>query len=166
MAAAALMRQATNPNQINRMKTQNHQQAATYLGLAEYRSAGKLTHSLYDGHDSPRAEGTVDEVIAHLESLLYLHSPDIEPLKWQGGNGWYYDGAEAGKALRSEIAALRDGSHWSLPLQIPALAWSKTLPVSSGYYWHRPHARHRAAIFNRCSIAWVHRRGAWRWNHD
>ena len=114
MAAAALMRQATNPNQINRMKTQNHQQAATYLGLAEYRSAGKLTHSLYDGHDSPRAEGTVDEVIAHLESLLYLDS-DIEPLKWQGPNGWYYyDGAEAGKVLRAEIDALRDGSHWSL----------------------------------------------------
>ena len=94
------------------MKTQNHQQAATYLGLAEYRS-GKLTHSLYDGHDSPRAEGTVDEVIAHLESLLYLDS-DIEPLKWQGPNGWYYDGAEAGKVLRAEIDALRDGSHWSL----------------------------------------------------
>lgn len=103
------------------MKTQNHQQAATYLGLAEYRSAGKLTHSLYDGHDSPRAEGTVDEVIAHLESLLYLDlesllylDSDIEPLKWQGPNGWYYDGAEAGKVLRAEIDALRDGSHWSL----------------------------------------------------
>lgn len=88
--------------------------AATYFDLAEYRSAGKLTHSLYDGHDSPRAEGTVDEVIAHLEGLLYLDSADIEPLKWQGPNGWYYDGAEAGKVLRAEINALRDGGHWSL----------------------------------------------------
>ncbi len=96
------------PNQTKPMITM--QAAATYLGLAEYRS----THSLYDGHDSPRAEGTVDEVIAHLEGLLYLDSPDIAPLAWQGGNGWFYDGAEAGKALRAEIAALRDGSHWSL----------------------------------------------------
>ncbi len=89
--------------------------AATYFDLAEYKTSnGKLTHSLYDGHDSPRAEGTVDEVIAHLEGLLYLDSADIEPLKWQGPNGWYYDGAEAGKVLRAEINALRDGGHWSL----------------------------------------------------
>ncbi len=111
LAPAGQARRHTT-NQSNPMITQI-QHAATYLGLAEYRGE-KLTHSLYDGHDSPRAEGAVDEVIAHLESLLYLDSPDIEPLKWQGHNGWYYDGAEAGKALRAEIAALRDGTHWSL----------------------------------------------------
>ncbi len=104
-----------HPIQSNPMSaTQTQQTAATYLGLAEYRSGEKLTHSLYDGHDSPRAEGAVDEVIARLESLLYLDSPDIEPLKWQGRNGMFYVGAEAGTALRAEIVALRDGSHWSL----------------------------------------------------
>lgn len=89
--------------------------ASTYLDLAEYTGAkGKRTQSLYDGHDSPRASGSSDDVIAHLESLLYLDTPEIEPLKWQGPNGWYYDGAEAGKVIREEIAALRDGTHYSL----------------------------------------------------
>jgi hypothetical protein len=84
----------------------------TYSDLAPYRAAdGRETQSLYDGHDSPRAEGSVEEVIQHLESLLYLDDPDIPALKWQGGNGWYYDGTEAGKVLREEIASLRDGSH-------------------------------------------------------
>jgi len=92
--------------------------AATYFDLAEYKTSdGKLTHSLYDGHSTPRAEGSVDDVITHLESLLYLDSPDIEPLTWQGQNGMFYDGADAGNALRAEIAALRDGSHWSLKAQ-------------------------------------------------
>ena len=90
-------------------------QASTYLDLAEYTTAeGKLTHSLYDGHSWPKAEGTIEEVIAHLESLLYLEAVDIEPLKWQGANGWYYEGQEAGKVLRQEIADLRDGTHYSL----------------------------------------------------
>lgn len=88
------------------------EKAYTYLDLSPYRTSdGRETQSLYDGHDSPRAEGTVDEVVAHLESLLYLDSPEIPALKWQGPNGFYYDGAEAGAVLRAEIASLRDGTH-------------------------------------------------------
>lgn len=94
---------------------QNTPMAHTYLDIADYTtSEGKRTSSLYDGHSSPKAEGTVAEVIAHLESLLYLDTPEIEPLKWEGHNGWYYDGAEAGKVIRQEIADLRDGTHYSL----------------------------------------------------
>ena len=97
------------------MNTVSTMTAWTYLDLAEYRTAdGQMTHSLYDGHDSPRAEGTVPDVIAHLESLLYLDSPDIPSIEWAGPNGRFYDGAAAGVALRKEIAALRDGTHPSL----------------------------------------------------
>ena len=84
----------------------------THIGLKEYRdSSGLTTDNLYDGHFEPTLEGTVDEVIAHLESFLYLDSPEFESLKWEGPNGWFYQGAEAGKMLRAEIASLRDGSH-------------------------------------------------------
>ena len=89
--------------------------ARTYLDLQEYTTSdAKRTHSLYDGHFSPRATGTPEQVISHLESLLYLDTPEIESLKWEGPNGLFYDGAEAGKVLRAEIEALRDGSHYSL----------------------------------------------------
>ncbi len=89
--------------------------ATTYFDLAEYTARdGRPTQVLYDGHDSPRATGTVAEVIAHLESLLYIGGDEFDSLQWQGGNGQYYQGAAAKTALESEIAALRDGIHVSL----------------------------------------------------
>ena len=85
---------------------------STHIGLAEYRdSSGVTTDSLYDGHFDATFEGTTAEVVAYLEALLALDSTEWESLKWAGPNGWYYQGAEAGKMLRAEIASICDGSH-------------------------------------------------------
>lgn len=97
-------KQPTNPTKIVNI--------TTHIGLKEYRdSKGLTTDNLYDGHYDPTFAGTADEVVAYLESFLYLDSPDRESLKWEGSNGWFYQGAEAGKMLRAEIASLKDGSH-------------------------------------------------------
>ena len=85
---------------------------STHIGLKEYRDSNGLTSdNLYDGHYDSTFDGSVAEIIVYLESFLYLDSPEWESLKWEGSNGWFYQGAEAGKMLRSEIASLKDGSH-------------------------------------------------------
>lgn len=85
---------------------------STRIGFKEYRSQkGIATDNLYDGHSDAVKEGSVEEIITYLESLLYLDSPESESLKWEGHNGWFFQGAEAGKMLRAEIASLKDGSH-------------------------------------------------------
>lgn len=84
---------------------------STHIGFQEYRDSNGLTTSnLYDGHFDPTYEGTAEEVGAYLESFLYLDAPEWESLKWEGPNGWFYQGAEAGKMLRAQIANLKDGS--------------------------------------------------------
>lgn len=94
------------------MKTQN--EARTFLGLKEYKTSdGTLTQSLYDGHFEPQCVGTVEEVIQYLEGLLYLDDESGDWETWQGPNGWFYDGSEAGDILRAEIQALKEGTHFS-----------------------------------------------------
>ena len=91
---------------------------STYIGFQEYRDGKGLTSdNLYDGHFDAVKEGTVEEIISYLESLMYLDSPDFESLKWEGPNGWFYQGAEAGKMLRAEIASLKDGSHFCFDIE-------------------------------------------------
>lgn len=85
---------------------------STHIGFKEYRDdKGLTTDNLYDGHFDAVKEGTVEEIITYLESFLYLDSSEWESLKWEGPNGWFYQGAAAGKMLRAEIASLKDGSH-------------------------------------------------------
>jgi hypothetical protein len=80
---------------------------STHIGLKEHHGIDDL----YDGHFEPVLTGTVEEIIAHLEGFLYLDSPEFPSLCWEGPNGWFFSGAEAGAMLRAEIASLRDGSH-------------------------------------------------------
>ena len=97
---------------------------STHIGLKEHHGIDNL----YDGHFEPVKTGTVEEIITHLESFLYLDSPEFESLRWEGPNGWFYQGAAAGEMLRAEIASLRDGTHPQLtPDHIEALNYHDTI---------------------------------------
>lgn len=92
---------------MNSNTTENNV-AYTFIGFAEYK--GGHSH-LYDGNDSERATGTTAEVIAYLEQTKAQVPASEESLQWQGGNGMWYSGDNARKAIDAEIAELRDGSH-------------------------------------------------------
>lgn len=97
--------------QTTTQKTNEAKQAYTYFGDAEYFGH---TH-LYDGNDSPKWEGTVEEVISYLEQQrCKAQNRSGGSSKWKGQNGSWYEGEEAVEAIDSEIANLRDGSHFSM----------------------------------------------------
>lgn len=59
--------------------------------------------------------GTVEELVAYLESLLGHTADEEGDLTWEDRNGrTFFTGAKARAHIAAEIAALRDGSHWSL----------------------------------------------------
>lgn len=62
--------------------------------------------------------GTAAELIAYLESLL-CHTADEEgDIMWQAKNGYtFFCGEKARAHIASEIAAIKDGSHWSFTNQ-------------------------------------------------
>jgi hypothetical protein len=81
--------------------------AYTYIAFGEYHGQ----QHIYDGHDSERATGTAEEVIAFLEETKLKIPAAEESLHWAGGNGTWYSGDEARAVIDGEITALRDGSH-------------------------------------------------------
>lgn len=93
------------------MTTQNDVKAYTYLGFAEYYGQDYL----YEGNDSPRCKGSVDNVISYLSYLAdQIERRYEDGNSWAGHNGTWYCGSQAVARLEEEIEALSDGSHFSL----------------------------------------------------
>jgi hypothetical protein len=59
--------------------------------------------------------GTVPQLVTYLESLLGHTADDEGDISWQDRRGYtFFCGEKARAHIAAEIAALKDGSHWSL----------------------------------------------------
>jgi hypothetical protein len=88
--------------------------AFTHIGFNEYY--GK--QHIYTGCFETQASGSVDEVIAYLETLNDRIPDEEESLSWEGSNGRWYSGDEARSLIAGEISALLEGTHSSLNMDI------------------------------------------------
>jgi hypothetical protein len=95
--------------------------AMTNTGLAPYRSnvgtrsLPNFRDVLYIADAEACQFGTVPELVNYLKSLLYYADDEEGDIRWQGRNGYtFFCGEEARKHIVNEIAALENGTHWSL----------------------------------------------------
>lgn len=88
----------------------------TNTGLASYRvrRGSQLVDVDYIADAEACVFGNAAELIAHLESLLASTADEEGDITWQDRQGrTFFCGEKARAHIAAEIAAIKDGSHWS-----------------------------------------------------
>lgn len=94
--------------------------AMTNFELKEYRSLPRGARNFVVKDYIADAEGcvfgTIEELTAYLRGLLAANRHDEEgDITWEDRAGFqFFCGAKATAAINDEIAALENGTHWSL----------------------------------------------------